>query len=143
MTDIYSHEKRSKIMARVSATGTSPELLVRQVTHGMGYRFRLHGENFPGRPDLVFPRHNKVIFVHGCFWHGHENCKKAKRPETNRAFWEKKLSRNMERDDKNAIMLKKMGWMVLVVWECETRNREQLTERIRCFLDERSAVGRQ
>ena len=134
MTDIYSQEKRSKVMARVPAVGSKPELSVRQVAHGLGYRFRLHKENLPGRPDLVFPRHRKVIFVHGCFWHGHENCKKSKRPETNRMFWEQKLSRNMERDLQNALALKEDGWLVLVVWECETRNREQLTAKIDCFL---------
>ena len=137
MTDIYSQERRSKVMAQVPAVGTKPELLVRQVAHGLGYRFRLHKENLPGRPDLVFPRHRKVIFVHGCFWHGHENCRKAKRPETNRVFWEKKLSRNMERDFRNTAALKESGWLVLVVWECETRNREQLAEKIDCFLGDK------
>ena len=137
MTDIYSQEKRSQVMARVPAVGTKPELLVRQVAHGLGYRFRLHKENLPGRPDLVFPRHRKVIFVHGCFWHGHENCRKAKRPETNRMFWEKKLSRNMARDLQNTEALKENGWLVLVVWECETRNRKQLVAKIDCFLGDK------
>ena len=141
MTDIYSQEKRSKIMARVPAGGTKPELLVRQVAHGLGYRFRLHKETLPGRPDLVFPRHRKVIFVHGCFWHGHDNCGKAKRPETNKVFWEQKLSRNTERDLQNVTALKESGWVVLVVWECETRNRGQLTAKIAWFLGNKRRRG--
>ena len=141
MTDIYSREKRSKIMARVPAGGTKPELLVRRVAHGLGYRFRLHKESLPGRPDLVFTRHRKVIFVHGCFWHGHKNCRKAKRPETNKVFWEQKLSRNTERDLQNVTALKESGWMVLVVWECETRNRERLTAKIAWFLGNKRRRG--
>ena len=137
MTDIYGQEKRSSIMARVPATGTKPELIVRQVAHALGYRFRLHRANLPGRPDLVFPRHRKVIFVHGCFWHGHENCRKAKRPETNRSFWERKLSRNVERDHQNLAALRETGWMILVVWECETPSRELLSEKVRNFLEKK------
>lgn len=138
MTDIYGPEKRSKIMARVLATGTKPEILVRKVAHGLGYRFRLHKANLAGRPDLVFPRHRKVIFVHGCFWHGHENCKKAKRPQTNRAFWDQKLSRNVERDQQNVATLEEAGWAILTVWECETRNRSQVIDKIRYFLEDNS-----
>ena len=134
MPDIYSQEKRSSIMARVPAAGTKPERHVRQVAHGLGYRYRLHKANLPGRPDLVFPRHRKVIFVHGCFWHGHENCRKAKRPESNRPFWNRKLSRNVERDQQDVAALRETGWMVLVVWECETRNRAQLSTKILDFL---------
>ena len=137
MTDIYGQEKRSSIMARVPAKGTKPEVAVRQLAHALGYRFRLHRANLPGRPDLVFPRHRKVIFVHGCFWHGHENCRKAKRPETNKSFWEQKLSRNVERDRQNITALKGLGWMVLVVWECETRNRKRLSEKVLNFLGEK------
>ena len=124
-------------MARVPAKGTKPELIVRRLAHALGYRFRLHRTNLPGRPDLVFPRHRKVIFVHGCFWHGHENCRKAKRPETNRSFWERKLSRNVERDHQNLAALRETGWTVLVVWECETRNREHLSKTVRNFLEEK------
>lgn len=138
MADIYDSKKRSEVMARVRATGTKPELIVRRVAHGLGYRFRLHRRDLPGRPDIVFPRYRKVIFVHGCFWHGHERCPKAKRPATNSAFWNGKLSRNLERDRENAAALREVGWKVLVVWECETTDREQLAAKISRFLDEDS-----
>ena len=134
MADIYSQEKRSEIMARVPIAGTKPELLVRRIAHRLGYRFRLHRDSLPGRPDLVFPRHRKVIFVHGCFWHGHRGCRKAIRPKTNTVFWDRKLSRNMERDLENAAALREKGWTAFVVWECETRDREQLAARIERFL---------
>ena len=135
MTDIYGPRKRSEIMARVRAKGTKPEQVVRQIAHSLGYRFRLHRDNLPGKPDLVFPRHRKVILVHGCFWHGHRHCSKAKRPATNRAFWEKKLSRNMERDRQDTAALREAGWKVLVLWECETKNRGRVATSIRRFFE--------
>jgi len=136
MTDVYNSEKRSEIMARVRATGSKPELIVRQVAHGLGYRFRLHRPDLPGKPDIVFPRYRRVIFVHGCFWHGHKGCAKAKRPSSNRAFWDRKLSRNLERDCENAVVLRRAGWKVLVIWGCETQDRERLAARISRFLEE-------
>lgn len=136
MTDIYCREKRSGIMARVRATGTKPECLVRQVAHGLGYRFRLHRSDLPGKPDLVFPKHRRVIFVHGCFWHGHRQCSKAKRPTTNRSFWKQKLSRNVERDQQNIAALRHAGWDVLVIWECETKDRDRIAESINRFFNE-------
>ena len=142
MNDIYSLEKRSKIMARIRTTGTKPELVVRQVTHSLGYRFRLHGKELPGKPDLVFPRYRKVIFVHGCFWHGHGHCPKAKRPATNSTFWEQKLSRNMERDQQNTIALRKAGWEVMVIWECETKDPDRLAGKIRFFLEGKLCQGK-
>ena len=135
MTDIYDPKKRSEIMGRVRATETKPELLVRRVVHGLGYRFRLHSENLPGKPDIVFSRRRKVIFIHGCFWHGHKHCPKAKRPTTNSAFWEQKLSRNIERDQQNLNALKEAGWESLVIWECETRNRNRIETKVRHFLE--------
>ena len=133
--DIYNPAKRSEIMGRVRATDTKPELEVRKVTHGLGYRFRLHGDRLPGRPDLVFPRHRKVIFVHGCFWHGHDRCSKAAIPVTNREFWERKLTRNRERDQENITALATAGWRSLVIWECETKDRERLAAVVHDFLD--------
>ncbi len=141
MADIYSAKKRSEIMSRVRAEGTEPELFVRRIAHRLGYRFRLHRIDLPGKPDIVFPRHRKAIFVHGCFWHGHDQCSKAKRPATNRAFWDQKLSQNMERDRQNVVALKKVGWKVLVVWECETRDCERIAARVRRFLNS-SNVGK-
>ena len=122
-------------MGRVRAKGTKPELLVRQLAHSMGYRFRLHHDRMPGRPDLVFTRRRKVIFVHGCFWHSHDGCSKATIPATNREFWTLKLARNRERDHENLSALSQTGWEALVVWECETKDREALSARIRRFLE--------
>lgn len=136
MTDVYNSEKRSEIMARVRATGSKPELIVRQVAHGLGYRFRLHRTDLPGKPDIVFPRHRRVILVHGCFWHGHKGCAKARRPVTNREFWDRKLSRNVERDSENAVVLRRIGWKVLVIWECETKDRECLAAKVSRFMEE-------
>ena len=138
MPDIYSKSKRSEIMSRVRTAGTKPEMLVRQLTHGMGYRFRLHRAGLPGKPDLVFPRHRKVILVHGCFWHQHGGCSKATIPASNSAFWQAKLSRNMERDWENVTALRRTGWQVLVIWECETKDRDTLAAGIRAFLGARS-----
>ena len=135
MTDIYSPAKRSEVMGRVRATGTKPELVVRKVAHGLGFRFRLHGDRLPGRPDLVFSRHRKVIFVHGCFWHGHDGCSKAAIPVTNHEFWERKLTRNRERDRENVAALATAGWRSLVIWECETKDRELLADLVHGFLD--------
>ena len=126
---------RSRIMAAIRSTNTTPEMVVRRLTHGMGYRYRLHGARLPGRPDLVFASRRKAIFVHGCFWHQH-SCRRGERtPKTNRAYWLHKLRRNVERDAQNLDKLKQLGWRALVIWECETKEREALGERIRAFLD--------
>ena len=122
-------------MRRVRASGTKPEFFVRQLVHGLGYRFRLHSDHLPGKPDLVFPRHRKVIFVHGCFWHGHKHCSKATIPVTNSEFWERKLTRNMERDQENMEALCKSGWDAVVIWECETKDRDRLSTQIRHFFE--------
>lgn len=136
MTDTFTPEERSRIMARVRGTDTKPEMLVRTVTHRLGFRYRLHRRDLPGCPDLVLPRHKKVIFVHGCFWHGHERCPRSARPTTNTAFWEKKLQGNIERDRRNEEALVRAGWKVLVVWECGTRDAEKLKALLRDFLCE-------
>ena len=114
--DVFSREKRSQIMSRVSGKNTKPELVVRSLLHNMGYRFRLHRKDFPGKPDITLPKHKKVIFVHGCFWHGHINCPRSKRPTSNKTFWLEKLDKNMERDKVSINNLKELGWNVLVVW---------------------------
>lgn len=134
MTDVFAREKRSWIMSRVKGRDTKPEILVRSVIHRMGYRFRLHRRDLPGNPDIVLPRHGKVIFVHGCFWHGHVRCSRSKRPTTNRGFWNEKLDRNVERDARVQRELRSMGWKVLVVWQCETRKPEKLLEKLERFL---------
>jgi DNA mismatch endonuclease (patch repair protein) len=132
--DNLSTERRSANMRAVRSRNTQPEKLVRRVSHGLGYRFRLHVSSLPGRPDLVFPGRRKVIFVHGCFWH-HHNCKHGSQtPKTNTAFWETKIAGNVRRDAENTKRLKREGWRCLVVWECETKRQDKLASRLRRFL---------
>lgn len=121
-------------MARVKGKDTGPEKKVRSIVHRMGYRFRLHRKNLPGKPDIVLPRHKKIIFVHGCFWHGHGGCARSRRPSTNAAFWERKLDRNVERDKMDQRLLEAMGWDVLVVWECQLKNIDLVTTTLERFL---------
>ena len=137
MTDVFSKEKRSWIMSRVKGHDTKPEIMVRSVIHRMGFRFRIHRRDLPGNPDIVLPRHGKVIFVHGCFWHGHKHCSRSKRPTTNEEFWNRKLDGNIERDKRFRETLRRMGWKVLVVWECETRKHEALLRKLERFLFEK------
>ena len=135
--DVYNKKKRSEIMAHVKGRDTKPELLVRSIVHRMGFRFRLHAQDLPGNPDLVLPRHQKTIFVHGCFWHGHNRCSRSTRPTTNVAFWRKKLDSNIARDERNIRRLRKAGWRVLVVWQCQTKKPETLNRVLFNFLKER------
>ena len=121
-------------MSRIRGKDTQPELLVRRLAHSLGYRYRLHVSKLPGRPDLVFSSRRKVIFVHGCFWHGH-TCKRGAVPATNIAFWTAKLQRNQERDVGNIKSLKKSGWRVLVLWECSIADHAKLKQRLQAFLD--------
>ena len=134
--DILTPEQRSERMSRVRGRDTKPEMLVRRLTHGMGYRYRLHRLGLPGSPDLVFPSRMKVIFVHGCFWHQHldPGCKLARLPKSKLDFWGPKLETNRERDERNLVLLAELGWDVLVIWECQTKNREELQTRIGEFL---------
>lgn len=134
MTDVFTKEKRSWIMSRVKGRDTKPEILVRSMVHRMGFRFRVHRRDLPGNPDIVLPRHGKVIFVHGCFWHGHKRCPRSKRPATNKSFWNKKLDANIERDKHIRNELRRMGWKLLVVWQCETHNPEKLLGKLERFL---------
>lgn len=120
MTDIYSKAKRRDIMRRVRSADTKPELRVRSLLHHLGYRFRLHREDLPGRPDVVLARHRTAIFIHGCFWHQHSGCKKAALPKSNRKVWAAKLARNLERDLRNIQELEERNWKVAVVWECDS-----------------------
>lgn len=124
---------RSENMRRIRSKGTRPELAVRGMVHRMGYRFRLHRENLPGKPDLVFVKRRKVIFVNGCFWHAH-NCKAAHRPKSNADYWWPKLKRNRARDKRNLAALVAQGWRPLVIWECELRKVAKTRGRIGKFL---------
>ncbi|ABQ92455.1 very short patch repair endonuclease [Roseiflexus sp. RS-1] len=134
MPDVFNPEERSRIMAKVRGENTSPERLVRSLIHKMGYRFRLNVKDLPGKPDIVLKKHKKVIFVHGCFWHQHEGCPHAARPSSNTEYWNKKLDRNMLRDREHMHKLEYLGWNVLIVWECETRDREKLVDKLKGFL---------
>ncbi len=122
-------------MRAIRSKNMQPELTVRRLVHSLGYRFRLHQTNLAGKPDLVFAKRNKVIFVHGCFWHSH-NCEKAHVPRSNKEYWRVKLSRNRQRDKKNLKGLRSAGWGVLVVWECEIASTQRLSAQIRRFLQE-------
>jgi DNA mismatch endonuclease, patch repair protein len=124
---------RSENMRAIRGKDTEPEVAVRSLVHKLGYRFRLHRRDLPGKPDLVFPVRRKVIFVHGCFWHAHA-CKKGLVPNTNRGFWLPKLRRNRTRDKKNIEALTKLGWNVLVIWQCELKNCGAVRKRISQFL---------
>ena len=134
MADFVSPEKRSKIMRGVKQADTKPELLVRKALHAKGYRFRLHRKDLPGRPDIVLPRHNLVIMVHGCFWHQHAGCKDGRRPESNEGYWAPKLDRNVERDREKMAALEELGWSVLTIWECETKDPNLLRARLEALL---------
>lgn len=134
MTDRFTPEERSRVMSRVKGHDTEPERIVRKIVHRMGYRFRLHDKSLPGKPDIVLSRHKKVIFIHGCFWHGHKGCHKATRPVSNVEFWNRKLDGNMRRDAKVQRELKSLNWKSLTVWQCQTRDVAVLQKRLERFL---------
>ena len=122
-------------MARIRSKDTQPEMAVRRLLHALGYRFRLHRRDLPGTPDICFPGRKKAIFVHGCFWHRHEGCRRTTTPKTRTTFWEDKFRKNVVRDRKNMTGLNEAGWDAMVVWECETVDLEGLVPRLRRFLD--------
>lgn len=122
-------------MRRIRATATQPELHVRQIAHRLGLRFRLNRKDLPGKPDLVFPRHGKIIFVHGCFWHQHQDCRFARLPGTRQDYWLPKLARNIERDTEVRASLEAQGWQVLEIWECQTRIDREVRNTIRRFFN--------
>jgi DNA mismatch endonuclease (patch repair protein) len=136
MADHVCKTKRSEIMRSVGSRDTKPEMAVRKMIHAMGYRFRLNIATLPGKPDLVFPRLHKVIFVHGCFWHRHNSCHYATMPKTHIEFWADKFLANVQRDRRIVRALKKQGWAVKTVWQCELKNAERLAGRINEFLAE-------
>lgn len=122
-------------MSRVRNKNTKPEMVVRRLVHGMGYRYRLHRRDLPGSPDLVFPSRRKVIFVHGCFWHRHEGCSLARLPKSRLEFWVPKLEGNKTRDQNNQAKLQDLGWSFLTIWECQVADAEAVGARVRDFLD--------
>lgn len=134
--DTLSPDDRRRAMAAVKGKDTTPELAVRRMVHAMGYRYRLHAKELPGKPDIVFRPRKKAIFVHGCFWHRHgaARCGKAVTPKTRRAYWQAKLDRNVARDAAAIRALRRAGWSVLVIWECELRRPERVARRLARFL---------
>lgn len=134
MSDTFSAKKRSAIMRRVRSKDTKPEMKVRRLLHGLGYRYRVHENELPGKPDLVFSARKKVIFVHGCFWHLHDGCSRAKLPKSNREYWSRKLHRNRERDREHRRALEEAGWKVMTLWECELRDLDTLADELERFL---------
>jgi DNA mismatch endonuclease (patch repair protein) len=125
---------RSRIMRAIKSKDTKPEKAVRSLVHHLGYRFRLHRKDLPGKPDMTFPRHSAVVLVNGCFWHGHECERGSRMPKTNEDYWVEKIRGNVVRDQATRIRLKSLGWRVLVVWECEIRNETKLKKRLIRFL---------
>ena len=114
-------EQRSRNMSAIKSKNTKPEITLRKLLHSMGYRFRLHRKDLPGSPDIVLPKYKTVIFVHGCFWHRHENCKYATTPKTRKEFWEKKFRENINRDNLNQANLALKGWILIIIWECQLK----------------------
>lgn len=131
-------EARSSIMRAVKGRDTGPEIVVRRLVFGMGYRYRLHRGDLPGKPDLAFIGRRKVVFVHGCFWHGHECARGAREPKANREYWRAKIGRNKERDCRNLAALSSQGWESLVIWECELKELALVRDRLVVFLKERN-----
>jgi DNA mismatch endonuclease (patch repair protein) len=134
MVDALTPEQRSACMRAVGGKDTAPEMRVRRLAHSMGYRYALHARKLPGKPDLVFVSHRKIIFVHGCFWHKHKCRHGSISPATNSDYWNGKRERNAERDRENIKALRKDGWKVLVLWECWTRDPNSLRKRLEAFL---------
>lgn len=134
--DTLTRAERSERMARVRGKNTTPELVVRRAVHGLGFRYRLHGRGLPGKPDLVFRKARKLIFVHGCFWHRHAaaSCRLARLPKSRLGFWKPKLQANHLRDVRNVATLRGDGWRVLIVWECQLSNKARLRRRLKTFL---------
>ena len=134
MVDVHSKRQRSYNMSQIKSKNTKPEILVRSLVHHMGFRYSLHRKDLPGKPDLVLVKRKKVIFVHGCFWHMHRCRYGSVVPKTNKKFWKIKREGNVDRDKRNLRKLRKEGWKVLVVWECQTRNSERLIDKLKKFL---------
>ena len=131
MSDIFSKEKRSIIMSKISSKNTKPEILVRKYLFAHGFRFRVNDKRLPGKPDILLPKYKSVIFVNGCFWHGHPGCKYAYTPKSNTEFWINKISGNQKRDAATKRKLEESGWKVIIVWECEIRNGKDFIELIK------------
>ena len=134
MTDVYSKKKRSEIMSRIKSKGTVPEEKVADILSSLGVKYKRNVNSLTGKPDFVVESANTVIFVNGCFWHGHSNCKRSNRPKTNAEFWKQKINKNISRDRKSARLLRKEGWHVITIWQCRLRNPESVIKRLEKLL---------
>ena len=136
MADVFSIKKRSQIMASVSGKDTKPEILVRRKLFSEGFRYRKNDSRYPGKPDIVIPKYNTIIFIHGCFWHGHKGCKHSELPTSNVDYWKTKISKNINRDKKNIVELQRQGWTVIVIWECEIETIDKRENRLNKLIGE-------
>lgn len=132
MSDIMTKEERSALMSKIKGKNTKPEMIVRKYLFARGFRYRLHDKYLPGSPDIVLPKYKTAVFIHGCFWHGHSGCRKARLPSSNIDYWEKKIHENLERDRKKIASMEEAGWHVLVVWQCDIDNKTRREK----YLDE-------
>ncbi|NCB97217.1 MAG: DNA mismatch endonuclease Vsr [Bacteroidia bacterium] len=130
MMDVVTKEKRSEIMSKIRSKHTAPEMKVRSLLFSLGFRFRLHKKNLPGKPDIVLPKYKTLIFVHGCFWHGHDGCKYHRIPKSNNEYWVNKINNNKIKDIEHYNKLVNLGWKVIVIWECQIKRIDQLTETL-------------
>ena len=142
MTDVFSPEKRSAVMRRVKGKDTAPELAVRRLLTRMGVGYRLHRADLPGKPDIVMAGRKLAVFVHGCFWHGHDCARGARTPKANRDYWQAKIGRNLARDERHRAALAQMGWRVETLWECELKDEAGLQDRLRQILHREARKGR-
>lgn len=136
--DIWDKEKRSEVMSKIRSKDTKPELMLRKALFEKGYRYRLHYKKLPGSPDIVLPKYRTAVFVHGCFWHGHENCKLSHLPKSNRQFWKQKIKRNRYRDRLNEYEIALLGWKIVTIWECEISKKKlpDVIDRLACVFHE-------
>lgn len=128
--DTFSRKQRSECMSKIRHKDTRPELVARKALTELGYRYRLHRKDLPGSPDIVMPRLKKIIFINGCFWHQHKGCKRSSMPKSNKDYWKPKLEKNIERQKKDVRLLKKDGWSIIVLWECETNNKDKMMKKL-------------
>lgn len=136
MADRLTPERRSENMRQIRSRDTAPEMAVRRLLHRLGYRYRLHVRELPGRPDLVFPSRRCVLMIHGCFWHGHQGCRESRMPSTNQQYWVPKLEKNYARDRDHLRALRRLGWRVIIIWECQTENLRRLERKLVRFLNQ-------
>lgn len=141
MTDKVSKEQRSRNMSLIRSRNTKPETVVRSLLHALGYRFRIHVQSLPGKPDIVLAKYRTVIFVNGCFWHRHQGCKRCTTPSSNQEYWVIKLARNVERDAQHRKDLERLGWRVIIIWECETKNHSDLTAKLKRIFSQYKKIG--